>query len=461
MLHVWPRLRLIQEQRQALGIAGSLPDLDRLTAFAALMPTASVGSDGQIQRSVEVLRPNPARYPPPGYLEEQAEEGWRSGQSAKAGEGTGVLPALSESEWLGARLLRRARADGYVQALPTGGVPATETLAGEGTAGAARTAGATGTAARAGMFWLGRELAPELARSLVWEVIDATRLDNEQTNDPFVQTTIYVIGSLVEPLTSALMWPVLQEVITQLGRRQIARVTGLLATGSFAHGHSRLIEEAASHAALRELEALMGGVPGADGRAAEPAAFDTVYFLDREKSNQALASDALELSILAGNAIEGLLAAGGAELVDQRLESAGRASPACRYAILGAASDSVPVAESIAAAIAAEQKQALRAEVLLAGPRAAAPARRAGRAGDERGRGRGLRPGGKTVGQPRNQLHQKPGPGKRAGRGSLGSRSAGRQGGLAAAGGGRRTAAGEDPRAVAEHRRWTTAGSER
>jgi hypothetical protein len=379
MLHVWPRLRLIQEERQALGIAGSLPDLDRLTAFAALMPVATVGTDGQVRLSVEALRPNPARYPLPGYLEEPASEGFRTGQTAQGDETAEVLPTLTESELLAARLLRRVRTDGYVQSLPLGQLPSTDMLPGDG--------GPT----RAGMFRLGRDLAPEIARSLVWGVIDATRLDNEQTNDEFVQTTIYIIASLAEPLTSALMWPVLREIITQLGRRQIARVIGLLATGSFAQGRSRLVEEAASHAALQELEALMGGASGAgagaafvrqmsaseDGQAAErpagPPVFDRVYFLDREKSNQALASSPLELSVLAGNAVEALLAAGGAELMDKSRGSEDGASTACRYAILGAASDTIPVAEFIAAAIAAEQKQALRAEVLVPGPQTEAP----------------------------------------------------------------------------------------
>ena len=63
MLHVWPRLRLIQEERQALGIAESLPDLDRLTAFAALMPVANVDTEGQGRLSVEALRPSPTAVP--------------------------------------------------------------------------------------------------------------------------------------------------------------------------------------------------------------------------------------------------------------------------------------------------------------------------------------------------------------------------------------------------------------
>ena len=57
-----------------------------------------------------------------------------------------------------------------------------------------------------------------------------------------------------------------------------------------------------------------------------PPVFDLVYFLDREKSNQALAGSSLELSILAGNAIEALLAAGGAELMDQNMGSEGGTS---------------------------------------------------------------------------------------------------------------------------------------
>jgi hypothetical protein len=361
MFHVWPRLRLLQEEREALGIAGSLPDLDRLTACAALVPVAAAGTDGRVRLSVEALRPNPARYPPPGYLEAQASE---------------ALQTLTEPALTAAGLLGRAREDGYVQSLPLDPLPSAGKLSHEG------------APTRAEAFRLGRDLAPEIARGLIWEVIDATRLDDGQTHDAFVQTTIYVTASLAEPLTSALMWPVLREIITQLGRRHVTRVIGLFATGSFARGRDRLIEEAAGHVALRELEALMGSggdagllrqlIASENGQAverpADPPMFDTVYFLDREKSNQALANSPLELSVLAGNAIEALLAAGGAELVDQRVGSEVGAGPACRYTVLGAAGDYIPVAECITAAIMAEQKQALRAEVLAPGSPAEAPA---------------------------------------------------------------------------------------
>ena len=146
-----------------------------------------------------------------------------------------AFQTFTESELRAARLLRKAQADGYLQPFPLGQPPSSNDPSGD-----------RACLARARMFRLGRDLAPEFARSLVWNVIDATRLDDEQTNDAFVQTTIYIIASLAEPLTSALMWPVLRQILAQLGRRRIARVTGLLATGSFAQGRSRLVEEAAT-----------------------------------------------------------------------------------------------------------------------------------------------------------------------------------------------------------------------
>ena len=353
MLHLWPRLRLIQEQRQALGIAATLPDLNRLTGFAGLIPGATPDADGKVRLSGTVVRPVPDRYPEPFYLHDQIDPANRPDPEE--------TPAhLTESEFLAARLLRRAQEDGYLQPLAIGrpfsnGDPAGPLAK-----------------ARAGMCHMAASLAPAIAGALVREVIDPTRLDSEQPNNTFVQTTIYVVASLTEPLATALMWPVASELVSLLGERHIARVVGLFATGSFAHGESRMIEEAAAHAALKELEVLTGGPQqGAGTNAIKRLAasgggqtlFDSVYLVDREKSNQALAGSSLELAILASNAIEAFLASNGTELIEQR--QATRTS--CGYSILGAASDYVPVAQLIAAAIRDEQKQIIRSAVLTAG----------------------------------------------------------------------------------------------
>ena len=44
MLHLWPRIRLIQEEREVLGIDRARPTLHRLTGFAAILPETGPAS---------------------------------------------------------------------------------------------------------------------------------------------------------------------------------------------------------------------------------------------------------------------------------------------------------------------------------------------------------------------------------------------------------------------------------
>ena len=76
--------------------------------------------------------------------------------------------------------------------------------------------------------------------------------------DPFVQTTLYVVAPLYEPLTSALIWPMIAHQLNYLGQRHIAQVVGLFAAGSYATDSSRVIEDASCYAAMAELEAFTG-----------------------------------------------------------------------------------------------------------------------------------------------------------------------------------------------------------
>jgi len=369
MLHVWPRLGLIQEERQALETAASLPDLDRLTAFAAIVPGAHAVAGEQVRLEVQAVRPAPDHCPPPGYLEGllEAFQKWPAGAAAQG---------LTESELQGSRLLRCAQEAGVVQSLALVPMSSGTSLTGPV------------LPARSAMCCLGLDLAPAIAGALVREVIDATRLDGAQPYDPFVQTTIYVVASLAEAHATALMWPVLAELVAALGPRHIARVVGFFETGSFAGGASRAIEEAAVHVALQELETLirparpgagaaallqlvgaadrpLGDRPDADRPGPGPL-LDAVYLVDREKNNQALAQSPQELAVLVGNALEAFLVTGGAELVEERLAAevvGGRAFP---YSALGTACDYVPLAEYIAAAIVGEQQQLICSEVLAA-----------------------------------------------------------------------------------------------
>jgi hypothetical protein len=215
-------------------------------------------------------------------------------------------------------------------------------------------------------------------------IIDPTRLDAVQPHDPLAQTTLYVVASLAEPGVSALLWPLLAELAAALGHKTVVHIVALLATGSFAQDDTQVLEEAAAYAALTELEALTGiagrapqvhrllheavGSAGSTGWEQRVGArlFDRIYLLDREKSNQALARDSLELAVLASNAIEAFLVADGAAYIETQLgpDMHGPGGLTGAYSLLGAASDYVPLAQYILAAVQEERRRIVRDEVL-------------------------------------------------------------------------------------------------
>jgi hypothetical protein len=395
MLHLWPRLRLIQEEREVLGSERELPNLDRLTAFAAILPEMAPASGSPPAPLFHVVQPNREQYPAPSYLERQL-----AAIATEAAQTT--APGLTHAERVGARLLQRVRADGYVRPLPVTGPLLADGGSGRVTKQVPELArsetaqsgqlffGEIPNAwpdARAGAFRAGLAAAGPIVRTLLSQVVDPTRLDNMQARDPFVQTTIYVIAPLGEPRASALVWPVVSELVEAFSRRHVSRVIAFFSAASFAPDDGRAIEEATTHMALRELEALTGA--GQDGRPDFLARlladcgggaweerigrrlFDAVYLIDREKSNQALAESALDLAILVGNTVEAFLTADGLGHIERSLGpemQTGR--PA--YSVVGAASDHVPLAEYVAAAIEEEQKGVIRSDVLAAGPQPAA-----------------------------------------------------------------------------------------
>jgi hypothetical protein len=299
------------------------------------------------------------------------------------------MAGLTYAELVGARLLKRVRDDGYVQPLSVA------RSTGHSMSFPQPSNGGSGQppASRAETFRAGIGAAGATVRALLSQVIDPTRLDSMQTRDPFVQTTIYVIAPLSEPRASALVWPVVSELVGALRGRHVARVIAFFSTASFAPDDGRAIEEATAHMSLRELEALTasgGRDDGPDGLSrliAESGGatwdervgrrlFDMVYLIDREKSNQALAESAHELSVLVGNTIEAFLVADGLGHVEKSLgpdtvaRSTGHAMTGRpSYSVLGAASDHVPLAEHIASAIEEEQKQVIRSAVLAAADR--------------------------------------------------------------------------------------------
>lgn len=386
MLHLVPRLRFLQVERRALGIDQELPDLDKLTAFATIMSgnvclqAKESGAAATVDPPpLTIVRPDLNRYPTPSYVENRllAMTGRINGNAG----GT-------YAEQLGRGLLHRACEDKYVQPL---------VLA---RPSSALNQGATRANARANAFRSAVLWSEPVVRALVQEVIEPTRLDDVQILDPFVQTTIYVVASLAEPLSSAYVWPILAAMKAALGSRNVARIIGLFATGSFAKDNCQALEEANAHVALRELETLTGlgqwrgrldGVEGVDvttgdgtadavtsewksllrgiggiswqNRVGEPI-FHRIYLLDREKSSQSLASDAQHLAVMAGNAIEAFLVANGALLIETYLGPDSELGFASPYSLLGAANDYVPLRDYLYSAIDEEQKRIIRDCVL-------------------------------------------------------------------------------------------------
>lgn len=366
MLHLWPRLRFIQEERWAQGGAlAELPDLHRLAAFATIMPWMPGATKEDMEPSFTVWQPKPGHYPPPFFMDRVTEEITRQlNESPSSGAARNTY-----AERLASDLLRRADEGGYVERLSIRGL---------------QTYAATGQRpTRRSLFAAAIAGAESAARTITQRVIDPTRLDSLQTRDPWVQTSLYVVASLAEPLTSALIWPIMAELATSLGEN-VVNVIGILSTGSFATDDTRVVEEAATHIALTDLCALLrlndrhpdeGGLAKLvlqSGKAnwerrvgeSQKSLFKHIYVLDREKSNQALARDSLELTVLAGNALEVFLVADGGMFLEERLGPDAFGVQDAPFGLLGAACSYVPLSEYVAGAIQEESKRLIRELVL-------------------------------------------------------------------------------------------------
>lgn len=356
MLHLWPRVRFIQEERRILGIERELPDLNKQTAFACVMPhpLPKSGED----RPLTVVQPANI-YPKPYYVEEVLH-GFRPSRDASNAE---LTSSEIWADWLYAEAIKKK----YINELPINMPYENVSLE------------SAKRRWRRDMFSAGIAWAEPIAKSLLRHVIDPTRLDNIQTLDPHVQTNIYVVASLAEPLTSALIWPIISELAATLGTRNVARVIAFFSTGSFALDHTASVEEVCSHAALHEIESLTGirstgqeelrkqvrGSKGGWGGRVGLPLFDRIYILDKEKANASLASNAHELAVLTGNAIEAFLTADGATHIEMRLgPDIDMQAAQKRYSLLGAANDYVPLADYIDAAIRHEQKRIVQTLVV-------------------------------------------------------------------------------------------------
>jgi hypothetical protein len=367
MLHLQPRLRAAQDRRSAVGVTG--PDLTQITNFAAILPEPLLDHNGRSIFYMRQLRMADRNGPDldPFYVEQllaklDAQRGGSDRRSA----------VLTAAERRAGGLLRLAEpvlqsieyaAEGYGFRAEAAGISSQALRRGNSGSEVRR-------ATRADLFYAALEHADHVARLLETHLIDPIRADSLAPDDPFVQTTLYVLAPLYEPLAAAMIWPVTAQLMQRLGRRNISQVVAILATGSHATDVSRAVENGTTYAALSELEILTGLRGDAAGRAelttlvtgSNPALaaqtgeklFDNIYLLDREKSNQGLAHDSHEIAVLAGNALEALIVANGGLFLQEQLGIGlhgidyytGEQHP---YSLLGAASDYVPLTETLRA----------------------------------------------------------------------------------------------------------------
>lgn len=362
LLHVYPRLRALQTEREALGLT-HLPDLNRILSYAAIMPAPYIKSS-DTYTPLRLVYPSPIAVPEAFYCERQLLSIHTQLHDAQQRNAN-----LTEAEQIGECLFDAARSR-YLEEIPLR----------QPNAYYPPTGYSQGRVTRSDMFQAGLKWSESVSRAFINRVMDPTRLDQVEPHDTFVQTHLYVIAALTEPMTSALIWPVVSELVSLLGGRNVARVTGLFCAGSFALDHTRVYEEAAAHVALSELDLLTGvkqdaeltntfkrqvelGRRGASRRVGHNL-FDQICIVDREKSNQSLARDAHELAVLAGNVIESYIAADGDVFVSTRLAPDRIHLSKAPYSLLGAATTYVPLKAYIEAAREEEVKEIIRTYVL-------------------------------------------------------------------------------------------------
>ncbi len=377
LFHLLPRLQAAQEQRTALDAAG--PNLNNITSFGAVAPESLL--DGERQASFSLLAPKLDRPLAPFHVE-------RLIATIRDEDDDGIdrraASLLSDAEKR-ALLLQRALKP-HLRALSYGDGPFRSPAT--GLASLARHGAQTGNgvrrATRADMFHTALEHADPVSRLLETHLIDPIRQDNLAPDDPFVQTTLYVIAPLFEPLAGALIWPTVAQLMARLGRQHISQVVGFFATGSYATDLTRAVEDSAAYATLAELEVLAGLRPAAPGNAmlhdlirsanrplyeqVGQRLFDHIYLLDREKSNQGLAQDSQELALMVGNALEAMIVASGDLFIQEQLGIGLHIAAERPYSLIGAAGDYAPIDQILHAVNRQVESRLVREWVLRASP---------------------------------------------------------------------------------------------
>ena len=251
LLHLAPRLQATQEQRAALNAIG--PDLNKITSFGAVLPEPLLSGDGQAQFYMRRLREEIVW--PPFYVERLLADLQRKQLSPAEERTNAILTALGTA----CRLRCCARPSRCCNRWAMKAMPLRPRRVGWPGWGCARLrhpAGGQRRATRGDIFNTTLTHADYAARLLETNVLDPIRQDNLAPDDPFVQTTLYVIAPMFEPLTSAMIWPLVGGLMARMGRRHISNVVGMFATGSYATDLTRGVEDAATYTALTELEVL-------------------------------------------------------------------------------------------------------------------------------------------------------------------------------------------------------------
>ena len=377
MLHLAPRLRAAQEQRTVLG--STSPDLNQTTSFGVVNADPYLTGDGQTQFQLHSLRAD--RSLSPFYVERLLAD-YERNPPAATGERSRRLLTVAEQR---ASYLFHAT-ESFLEPLAFDGHDFRSPASGVDSLNKSKTPADRGLrrATRSDIFKTALTHADPASRLLETFVFDPIRQDNLAPDDPFVQTTLYVIAPLFEPLTSALVWPLVSGLMQRLGRRHISHLVAVFATGSYASDLTRSVEDASAYAALAELEVLTGlrrndtgcralavHINGANPLLAEQVGeplFDHLYLLDREKSNQGLAEDSHEIAVLAGNALEALIVGSGDLYIQEQLGYALRSGDQRPYSLLGAAADYVPLQQILYAVNRQEESRLVRDWVLRSTP---------------------------------------------------------------------------------------------
>lgn len=306
MLHLNLRLQAIQQQRHFTGTNQETPALHDVIRCVTCMPeTHYPPASNSALTSYAMMKAyttNASQYPTAAAIDALVQRSVHN------------LQDQTHSEAIAKELVSEAFSRRWIQQLEEG-VPALAV-----TPHAAR---AETHVTRQEYFELMLDHADDIATWLQRDLIEPTLLDRIAPTESLMQTNIYIVASLTEPLTSVMIWPLLAALRNVVGDGRLAQVVGILNIGSFAVGHHIALEAGCVHAALSELEVLTASSSEHDINAIRHEiekthnsfhrykdhyeVFDQLYLLDRNKENFSLAASSSETAITATNFIEASL----------------------------------------------------------------------------------------------------------------------------------------------------------